>query len=86
MSATNPPEPPKPKWYYNVWFVLIMLFFVIGPFGLPLVWRNPRFARGTKVLLTLVMVVYTVALVDLTLRTARLVLQEVEQFQSTLMP
>ncbi|MBI4342713.1 MAG: zinc ribbon domain-containing protein [Candidatus Omnitrophica bacterium] len=71
--------PASSKWYHNVWFVLFMLFFVLGPMGLPLVWGNPRFARWAKWLLTLAMVVYTVALVDLTIRTVRTVVEHLNQ-------
>ncbi len=77
-------EPPKPKWYYNVWFVLLMLFFVMGPFGLPLVWKNPKFARWAKIALTLAMVLYTVWLVELTMKMVHAVLQGVDQFNATL--
>ena len=86
MSDANlsPPEPPRPKWYYNVWFVLAMLFFVLGPFGLPLVWKNPRFSRWVKVALTLAMLAYTVLLVDMTVRMVQAVLNEATQFNSTL--
>ena len=80
------PEPgnPKPKWYYNVWFILVMLFFVLGPFGLPLVWKHPRFSRWIKIVLSLIMVVYTVVLIDATIRIGKAVIQGVEQFNSTL--
>ena len=74
----------KPKWYYNVWFVLVTLFFVAGPFGLPLVWKNPRFSRWVKIVLTLVMVLYTLALIDVTIRAFRAVMEGVNQFNSTL--
>ena len=76
-------EPPRPKWYYNAWFVLLMLFFVLGPFGLPLVWKNPHFRRWVKAALTLVMVVYTVVLIDLTVRAFQAVMAEVRNIQST---
>ena len=78
------PSTPKSKWYYNVWFVLLMLFFVLGPFGLPLVWKHPRFSRRVKVTLTLVMVLYTLVLIEATVRMVRAVMQGVEQFNSTL--
>ena len=78
------PSEPKPKWYYNVWFILVMLFFVLGPFGLPLVWKHPRFSRWIKIVLSLIMVVYTVVLIDATIRIGKAVIQGVEQFNSTL--
>ncbi|MBI4343438.1 MAG: hypothetical protein HY601_01310 [Candidatus Omnitrophica bacterium] len=51
-------EPPgastsRSRWYHSVWFVLAMLFFVMGPFALPLLWKSPRFALWAKVALTL---------------------------------
>ena len=78
------PDSPKPKWYFNVWFVLFMLLCVLGPFGLPLVWKHPRWSRWIKIALTLIMVVYTVVLIDATIRMARAIMQGVEQFNATL--
>ena len=78
------PNAQKPKWYFNVWFVLLMLFFVLGPFGLPLVWKHPRWSRWIKTVLTLVMVLYTAALIYGTIRAGKAVIQGVEQFNSTL--
>ena len=57
----------KPKeeaaWYYRPWVVLAMLFLVLGPFGLPLLYKSPQFSRLAKILLTLVMILYTFYLV-----------------------
>jgi hypothetical protein len=67
------------KWYHNVWVVLFLLFFVIGPCGLPLVWTNPRFSRPVKWLLTGVTVLYMVSLAWLTLQMVRAVGQEMRE-------
>lgn len=73
-------QPPAPsKWYHNIWFILFMLFFVLGPFGLPLVWKHPRLSQGVKWLLTLSMVVYTVALIGLTIEAARVMMDRFNQ-------
>ena len=77
-------EPSKSRWYHNLWFVLAMLLFVLGPLGLPLVWKNPRFTRNTKYALTGLMVLYTFFLIKLTAQLAHVVFQSVEQFNSTL--
>ena len=82
LAGVPRPAPAKPRWYYNVWFVLFMLFFVVGPFGLPLVWKNPRFSRWIKIALTLVMVVYTMALVDVTIRAFQAVMHEMGQLNA----
>lgn len=47
------PEAGKSRWYYSVWSVLLALFVVLGPVGLPLLWRSPHFSRFWKVVLTL---------------------------------
>lgn len=80
----EPQERPKSKWYHNLWFVLFTLFFVAGPFGLPLVWKNPRFSRRLKITLTVVVVFYTIALVQTTIRIFQIVIEEVNRFKSTL--
>ena len=82
-TATRLPSSPS-KWYYNIWFVLVMLFFVLGPFGLPLVWKNPRFSRGVKWGLTILTIAYTLWLIDATIRITRAVLEGVNRFNETL--
>jgi hypothetical protein len=72
-------DPAKANWYHNVWFVLAMLFFVLGPLGLPLVWKNPKFSRSVKWLLTVIMIVYTVWLIDLTVKLFRTTMDQVNQ-------
>ena len=74
----------KSKWYHNIWFVLFLLFFVLGPFGLPLVWKNPRFAPWVRWLLTLAMVVYTILLIQMTMTLVRVVTQSVNQMTGAL--
>ncbi len=74
----------KSRWYHNLWFVLAMLLFVLGPLGLPLVWKNPRFSRRVKYALTALMVAYTLWLIKLTGQMVQAVYQSVEQFNNTL--
>ena len=59
-TATASPVTPSARWFHSVWFVLLMLFVVMGPFGLPLLWKSPRFSRPLKIALTVLVVVYTV--------------------------
>ena len=42
--------------------VLLILFLALGPLGLGLLWRSQRFQRREKVLLTILVVVYTLLL------------------------
>jgi hypothetical protein len=41
-----------------------MLFVVLGPLGLPLLWKSPSFSRGWKIVLTIALVIYSVLLVE----------------------
>jgi hypothetical protein len=43
----------------NRWLVLGMLFFVMAILGLPLLWMSRAFSRPTKVVLSIVVVLYT---------------------------
>lgn len=75
--------PARPaKWYHNIWIVLVLLFVVLGPFGLPLVWTNPRFSRATKLVLTALTVAYTTALIALTARMVAAVTGQMDQLDT----
>lgn len=54
--ASSPETSQGPRWYHSVWFVLAMLFFVMGPLALPLLWKSPRFPGWAKAALTVLMV------------------------------
>lgn len=47
------------KWYHGRVTVLLMLFFILGPLGLPLLWKSPRFSKLWKQILTALMLIYT---------------------------
>ena len=56
--------PPTTKWYHNTWFVLFLISPVaLGPFGLPLLWKSPRFSSATKIWLTAFTILWTILLV-----------------------
>lgn len=60
MTAT-----PKPsKWYHSVWFVLLMISpIALGPFGLALLWKSPKFSATAKLWLTILTLAWTAWLV-----------------------
>ena len=68
-------------WYYRRWGVLLLLFVVLGPLGLPLLWKSPGFTRGWKIVLTALMVVYTLMIVDSMVVAVRLVMEHLELAQ-----
>ena len=39
-------------WYHQTWGISILLFLVLGPLAIPLLWRSPVIPRQTKTLLT----------------------------------
>jgi len=81
MGPVSPSEPPVLlKWYYRPLWVLTLLFVVLGPFGLPYLWKSPSFSRRLKIVLTILVVAYTALLVDETLRVLRVVKNELNAF------
>ena len=74
----------RPRWSESPWVVLPMLFLVLGPLGVPLLWRSRRFSLLWKVVLTLIMAVVTVYLlwsVWFILHQSLAPLRELEQLQ-----
>ena len=64
-------EDEKVKWYLRPISVVVSLFFVLGPFGLPLLYKSPRFSRKMKALLTVAVLLYTFYLIFVSLEIAR---------------
>ena len=52
---------PASKWYFSTAFVVVALL-CIGPLALSLVWFNPRFKIITKVVVTILVIVFTLLL------------------------
>lgn len=75
MADRSAPSPPL-KWYYQPWTVVLLLFFVLGPFGLPLLWRSPAFSRSMKIALAVAVIACTVLLVDGVLAAIRAVMEQ----------
>ena len=67
------PSRPAPalKWYYRPGWVLLLLFVVLGPFGLPYLWKSPSFSRSVKVGLTVLLVAYMALFAEETIRAVR---------------
>ena len=52
------------KWYQST-TAIITLLLIVGPLALPAVWLNPRYKIMTKVIITVVVMIFTVFLVYL---------------------
>jgi RNA polymerase subunit RPABC4/transcription elongation factor Spt4 len=46
-------------WWEGPWVVLPLLFVVLGPLALPLLWRSRRFTRPWKIALSVIVVAVT---------------------------
>ncbi len=66
------------KWYYRPLWVLILLFLVLGPFGLPILWRSPGFSRPVKIVLTILVLAYTALLIEETIRVFRVIASDMD--------
>jgi hypothetical protein len=51
-------KPQETKWYFKT-SLIVTAFLCVGPLALPLVWLNPRFSRGKKLTITIVIVILT---------------------------
>jgi hypothetical protein len=74
-------EDKKVKWYLRPMSVVLSLFFVLGPFGLPLLYKSPKFSRKMKIILTIAVVIYTFYLIFVTLEIAKELYRRIEELQ-----
>jgi hypothetical protein len=71
----------KIKWYLRPIIVIILLFFVLGPFALPLLYKSPKFTKTLKIVLTIVVIVYTLYLVFASIEIGKEVYKRMEELQ-----
>ncbi len=74
-------EDEKVKWYLRPVAVLILLFFVLGPFGLPLLYKSPKFSKALKIILTVLVTIYTFYLIYASFEIGREVYRKMEELQ-----
>lgn len=77
-------EDRKTKWYLRPIGVVLLLFFVLGPFGLPLLYKSPEFSKASKIILTIVVIAYTFYLIFVSLEIARELFRKMEELQELL--
>jgi hypothetical protein len=58
VQIVTEPRPVRPRASDNPWIVLTMLFLVLGPLGLPMLWHGRAFTLRGKWILTAVTVLY----------------------------
>jgi hypothetical protein len=64
-------EEGKIKWYLRPISVVLLLFFVLGPFGLPFLYKSPTFSKALKIILTIIVIIYTSYLIFASLEIGR---------------
>jgi predicted neutral ceramidase superfamily lipid hydrolase len=74
----------KVKWYLRPIGVVLLLFFVLGPFALPLLYKSLKFSKTLKIVLTILVMIYTSYLVIATVEIARNLYIKMEEFQDML--
>ncbi|OGP96667.1 MAG: hypothetical protein A2157_15245 [Deltaproteobacteria bacterium RBG_16_47_11] len=77
-------EDAKIKWYLRPIGVVLLLFFVLGPFGLPLLYKSPKFSKASKIILTIVVMMYASYLIFASLEIARELYKRMEELQELL--
>ena len=77
-------EDRKTKWYLKPISVVLLLFFVLGPFGLPLLYQSPKFIKTSKIILTIAVVLYTCYFLFVSLKIGRELYTRMEEMQELL--
>jgi hypothetical protein len=77
-------EDEKIKWYLKPISVVLLLFFVLGPFGLPLLYKSPKFSKISKIILTIIVLIYTSYLIFASLEIGRELYRRMGELQDTL--
>lgn len=73
-------EKPSIKWQDSLWTLLLGVA-VAGPLALPLLWRNPRFSRKTKIWVSVGVILFTIFL---TIFAGALIVYMIDQLYSGL--
>lgn len=72
------------KWYLRPVVVILLLFLVLGPFGIPLLYKSPAFNRKLKAILTGVVIIYTAYLILASVEIAEEVYRRLGEIQGVL--
>jgi hypothetical protein len=76
-------EHEKIKWYLRPISVVFLLFFILGPFGLPLLYKSPKFSKTLKIILTIVVIIYSSYLIFASLEIGKELYRRIGELQDT---
>jgi hypothetical protein len=79
-----PKEDERVKWYLRPISVVLLLFFVLGPFGLPLLYKSPQFSKTLKIILTVAVIIYTSYLIFASLEIGKQLYSKMWELQDML--
>jgi len=79
-----PKEDGRVKWYLRPISVVLLLFFVLGPFGLPLLYKSPQFSKTLKIILTIAVIIYTSYLIFASLEIGKELYRRMGELQDAL--
>lgn len=57
--SADHPQKEKTEWYFKA-STLVVGFFVVGPFIIPLIWFHPRYSKTMKIILISLCIVITI--------------------------
>ena len=75
------PAPAPLRWYHRPVWVLVLLFVVLGPLGLPYLWGSPAFSRRMKVVLSALVAVYTGLFIGETIHVVRAMMGDLDALE-----
>ena len=75
-------ENKKVKWYLRPLGVLVLLFVVLGPLALPLLYKSPKFNKTLKIILTIAVIIYTSYLIFVSVELGIEVYRRLEELQN----
>ncbi len=78
----NKEENEKVKWYLRPLGVLVLLFVVLGPLALPLLYKSPKFNKTLKIILTIAVIIYTSYLIFVSVELGIEVYRRIEELQT----
>ncbi|MBP9855113.1 MAG: zinc ribbon domain-containing protein [Candidatus Omnitrophica bacterium] len=74
---------PELKWYFRTYFIVILLLSV-GPLALPLIWFHPTHGKTKKILITVVVLVLSWVLYQMSVEALKSLKSLEEQYKMAL--
>ena len=84
MGSLKMGKEEKVKWYLRPIGVVLLLFFVLGPFALPLLYKSPKISKTLKIVLTIAVMIYTAYLIIASVEIGRNLYIKMEEYQGML--